>query len=280
MRKNKTLNILLISGAHGNEERVKLILEDYLHYTIRETKKFTNYNITIFQIPNESKTRDVHFNLNRMDQVDKMKELSYKMDELKNHIQQYDIILDLHNSEICQNLLLVSSKNKPNWKVSKEKYLDMVVWRESAFESISEYARKLGKIAFTVEFGGMVSNTERTPKKDIEFLNKVIKLSSEIYNYEKSLKSKAIDNSNEYFDLFDDYNKLRTINLLYEHKLFPGSLISSDSVKEEISKELSEKLNLENRFYYKVISPDGNFTKLCEVVLRRKNKIRSKGLEQ
>lgn len=100
-----------------------------------------------------------------MDQVEKMKELSNKMDELKNHIQNHDIILDIHNSEICQNLLLVSSKNKPNWKVSKEKYLDMVVWRESEFESISEYARKQGKISFIIEFGGMVSNIEKTPKK-------------------------------------------------------------------------------------------------------------------
>lgn len=39
MRKNEILNILLIAGAHNNEERAKIILEDYLQYTIKKLKK-------------------------------------------------------------------------------------------------------------------------------------------------------------------------------------------------------------------------------------------------
>lgn len=91
-----------------------------------------------------------------------------------------------------------------------------------------------------------------------------------------------ISEENGYFDLFDEYNKLRTISLSQEQKLFPGSLVSSFLVREELSEELKQKLNLSenltNNFQYKVISPDGNFTKECEAIIRRKNK--SKGFEK
>ena len=257
------LKVLLITGIHGNEERTILIANELL-------KKYPNleynYDITIVNLDSGFKQRDVQFNLNRIDQVELLKTINTKIQTIISSIKNYDIVLDLHNSEICSNKLLVSyQKDLPDWYVYSKKYLKDVIWRRSEFVSISEYARQLDKISFTVEFGGMVSQTELVPRGDLKFLKRAIKLGSKILEYEKIHKEVYRKNKFNKHKLFDEYNQLLTLKLKEPQLLFPNQIITNNKIEQTINGIYT------NNFI--VISPEANFGKVFEgTILRSKGK--------
>ena len=92
----KKPKVLLITGIHGNEERSQLIVKDFLDkYPDLESR---DYTLTVYNFETGFNTRDVHFNLNRMDQVEKLNILAQNILSLKEHIQKSDIIIDIHKS--------------------------------------------------------------------------------------------------------------------------------------------------------------------------------------
>ena len=219
-------------------------------------------------------TRDVSFNLNRMDQVDKMQIINDRMQTLKALISRSDIVLDIHNSPLCTNLLLVTGKELPDYKVSKEKYIKHIVWRKSDFVSISEYARNLDKVAFTVEFGRMDEDKKKTPKKDIKFLNKTIKLCMDIYYYRKMNKQSipnmmigVFEEETGYnYPLFNMYNQLIEITTKNKEYMFPGMEVDGSNINCLISPHNLE-LNEINKHNYMVISPESSYSDKFEGVI-------------
>ena len=257
------LKVLLIVGIHGNEERTILIADELLKKYPKLQDKF---DFTIENLDSSFKQRDVQFNLNRIDQVELLKTINTKIQTIISSIKNYDIVLDLHNSEICSNKLLVSyQKDLPDWYVYSKKYLKDVIWRRSEFVSISEYARQLDKISFTVEFGGMVSQTQNVPKEDLKFLKRAIKISSKILEYEKIHKEVYRKSKFSKHKLFDEYNQLLTLKLKDSQLLVPNQIITNNKIEQTI------KGIYTNNFI--VISPEANFGKVFEgTILRPKGK--------
>ena len=247
--------VLIITGIHGNEERTILIAEELL-------KKYPNlqdkFDFTIVNLDSGFKQRDVQFNLNRIDQVELLKTINTKIQTIISSIKNHDIVLDLHNSEICSNKLLVSYQTDlPDWYVYNKKYLNDVIWRKSDFVSISEYARQCGKISFTVEFGGMVSQTQNVPKNDLKFLKRAIKLSSKIFEYEKQIK-REVRQKGELgeFKLFDEFNQLLTLKLKESQLLFPDQIITNNKIEPTINGIYNDN--------FIVICPESNYGNVFE----------------
>lgn len=261
------LKVLLITGIHGNEQRSRLIANDYL--TKYNKSANPQFELKVLNFNNFSDTRDIHFNLNRVDNINKLIDIHENLEELTKAINEADIVLDIHNSEICSNKLLISSKGLPDsldYKVSKPEYLKHVIWRNTNFESISELARNRGKIAFTMEFGGMYSNKRGTPKKDLKFITKAIKISRDIFYYRKMktqfLTSEEFGNEAGYkFNLLTIYNQLVTVTLKEYRYLFPKDNIPGESVQIVSTAKLFEQFpKAKNEEYtFEVVSPEANY---------------------
>lgn len=265
--KTKLPRILIITGIHGNEERNKQILNHFL----------ANYQVPLneiceimgFDMNTGFKTRDVSFNLNRMDQVQQLTEIKERMDYLKECIDRADIVIDLHNSPICSNKLLVTTKSidtLPDWYTYSESYQDMIIWRLSNFESLSEYARKLGKIAFTAEFGGMVSNEIEPSPNDILFLRYSLDLCLDLFEQREFKKNDSILN----FKLFTEFNQLIEIKLQSKTFLYPGQIIPGSTIESINSKTEVNHIDkpIEN-YNYEVISPESNYDYIFDGITKK-----------
>ena len=263
---NGKIKVLLITGIHGNEQRSELIAKDFMikYLDIVNPK----YDLTIYNFNNLYDSRDAHFNINRIDQVDKLTDTYEKIIDLKKEILCADIVLDIHNSEICSNKLLISSTNLPeslDYKVSKLKYTKHIIWRNTSIESLSEFARKNNKVSFTVEFGGMYANTRKTPKKDLKFLDKAIKICTEIFNYRKLKEDHLKDGivgANDYrINLLTIYNQLVEVTLKEKKYLFPKDLIVGDEVHSVSYARLFEQYPkaTNEEYTFEVVSPEANY---------------------
>lgn len=261
--------VLLITGIHGNEERSQLIVKDFLdNYPDPESR---DYTLTVYNFETGFNTRDVHFNLNRMDQVEKLNILAQNILSLKECIRKADIIIDIHNTPICENKLLVTTESLetlPNWKTYSDDYHDMVIWRLSNFESLSEYARKLGKISFTAEFGGMVSNDSNVPPKDIVFLREAIDLCTDLLGQRKFPDSENPSILTK--PLFTEYNRLVEIEIKNKTFLYPGQIIPGESI---VSINSYIDINIINEsiqnYNYEVVSPESNYSNAFEGTIKK-----------
>ena len=266
----KKPRVLLITGIHGNEERSKKIVEDYLaRYQV-----VNNYDIFVYNFETGFNTRDVHFNLNRMDQVEKLNILANNILSLKENIRKADIVIDIHNTPICENKLLVTTESLetlPKWKTYSDEYHDMVIWRLSKFESLSEFARKLGKIAFTAEFGGMISNEEVTPPNDLLFLRDSIELCMDLFEMRNFQEPEDSENPSILIKpLFTEFNRLVEVELNQKTFLYPGQLISGERV---VCLNSDIDINIINAslesYNYKVVSPEANYSNKFEGTIRK-----------
>lgn len=267
--------VLLITGIHGNEERSQLIVKDFLDkYPDPESR---DYTLTVYNFETGFNTRDVHFNLNRMDQVEKLNILAQNILSLKEHIQKSDIIIDIHNTPICENRLLVTTESLetlPDWKVYSQDYLDMIIWRLSKFESLSEFARKLGKISFTAEFGGMTSNDLFTPAKDLVFLKDSIDLCMDLFEMRKFKETDNVNKSLLLLPLFNEYNKLIEVEIKGKSFLYAGAIVQGKHVStvDLGDSKLIYKDDIE-KYNYKIVSPESNYCTKFEGTKVRLNKI-------
>ena len=261
--------ILLITGIHGNEVRSKQILNWFLSYS--QVSLSSQMELIGFDFNSGFNTRDVSFNLNRMDQVQKLNEVKERMDYLKECINKADIIIDIHNTPICENKLLVSTKSLetlPNWKTYSDDYHDMEIWRLSNFESLSEYARTLGKIAFTAEFGGMVSNDSNVPPKDIVFLRETIDLCTDLLGQRKFQDSENPSILTR--PLFTEYNRLVEIEIENKTFLYPGQIIPGESIVS-INSDIDINIITESiqNYSYEVVSPESNYSNVFEGTIKK-----------
>ena len=120
-----------------------------MKYLLKDlSKTFSNspYIIDSFELNLKESPikRDLSFNLNRIEDHQLIFKFNQKIKKLYNSINNYDIIIDLHNSPNIENLNLISfSKNSEKhfhtWK-SLQNLKTPFLFRKAIFNTISGYA--------------------------------------------------------------------------------------------------------------------------------------------
>lgn len=171
--------ILLITGVHPDEKYSKLLC----HEIKRLMSDGKDFFINVVEFPTSRfNSRNVELNLNREEDQDLLAKIYDILTSIYSHSNDYDLILDVHNSPNINNCILISQKNKYiNLSISnpssREFLIHNCVTRSTNFRSISTILREdKKKLSFTIEIDG----TDNTLIKDddIKFIkNCIISLS-------------------------------------------------------------------------------------------------------
>lgn len=180
--------ILLITGVHPDEKYSKLLC----HEIKRLMSDGKNFFINVIEFPTSRfNSRNVELNLNREEDQDLLSEIYRILTNIYTLSNDYDLILDVHNSPNINNCILISQKNKyinlsVNNSSSREFLIHNCVTRSTNFRSISTILREDKKVlSFTIEIDGMANTLIKDD--DIKFIkNCIISLS----------ESELIDTSN------------------------------------------------------------------------------------
>ena len=225
-RSKRKPKVLLITGAHNNEE--------YAKYLVDNTSLLDTLGVTVrtfsMDLEDTPVSRDIPINLNRIKDHEMVYNLAQKLNELYALIKQYDIIIDIHNSQNIENLNLISFSDESDlsfkdW-ASNYKLKTDFVYRRTKFNTISGYARDNGKIAVTCEVNGMnpfgISTTQKN--KDTNFLIDTIYDCVEIFMEKISPSSKSIKVFDESKILYEitptkKYSELNVYNGVVKLKL-------------------------------------------------------------
>ena len=272
-RSKRKPKVLLITGAHNNEE--------YAKYLVDNTSLLDTLGVTVrtfsMNLEDTPVSRDISINLNRIKDHEMVYNLAQKLNELYALIKQYDIIIDIHNSQNIENLNLISFSDESdpsfqNW-ASKYKLKTNFVYRRTKFNTISGYARDNGKIAVTCEINGMnpfsISTSQKN--KDTNFLIDTIYDCVEIFMEKISPSSKSIKVFDESKILYEitptkKYSELNVYNGVVKLKL-----------DEFTCKEFPKEAYLDN-VKFKVFSIEDfykntGFFGTCESKVQNKDKI-------
>lgn len=173
------LNILVVAGVHGNEHNA--VLAAYRLYRALEDETDPNLKpkhkvrfllgLNTWGLLNSTRewgTReDVYpdplldepgIDFNRVFD-EKYAETTAKeaRDRVIDAIESSDIVIDVHNSPACENMVVINNDEyaASTVKFLDECHMDRYMVRESTTGTIKKYATSRGKAAFTVELGGM-----------------------------------------------------------------------------------------------------------------------------
>lgn len=171
--------ILLITGVHPDEKYSKLLC----HEIKRLMSDGKDFFINVVEFPTSRfNSRNVELNLNREEDQDLLAKIYDILTSIYSHSNDYDLILDVHNSPNINNCILISQKNKYiNLSISnpssREFLIHNCVTRSTNFRSISTILREdKKKLSFTIEIDGM--NNTLISDNDIKFIkNCIISLS-------------------------------------------------------------------------------------------------------
>jgi len=172
--------VLVISGTHGNETNAVQDVYDlelrYEDQDIRDVIFYQAWNLTALDAGTRefvSYSNELPDDLNRAfpttQNVDK-EDLIYV---LKGIIDKVDIIIDVHNSELLKNCVVINNDSRAQNYVNfcKENDIPFIVI-ESTTNTIKRFALNNDKIGFTVEIGDM-NFSDST--EGVDFLDKLIK---------------------------------------------------------------------------------------------------------
>ena len=272
-RSKRKPKVLLVTGAHNNEE--------YAKYLVDNTSLLDTLGVTVrtfsMDLEDTPVSRDVPINLNRIKDHEMIYNLAQKLNELYALIKQHDIIIDIHNSQNIENLNLISFSDESNpsfqnW-ASKYKLKTNFVYRRTKFNTISGYARDNGKIAITCEINGMnpfgISTSQKN--KDTNFLIDTIYDCVEIF-LEKILPSpkpiKVFDESKILYEITPTkkYSELNVYNGVVKLKL--DEFTCKEFPKEAYSDNVKFKVFGIEDFY-----KNTGFFGTCESKVQNKDKI-------
>jgi predicted deacylase len=156
MKNMKNIKILILSGTHGNEMSA-------VQLGIKLKKYYNDPDIKVIPFLNESglicNEREVQpsnssYDLNRSfkDEIETHGKVTTKIKEL---IDEYDVVIDIHNSHRCANFCLVDiSKDYTIQSLCKSAGVEYAS-RYSVGGTIKDYTNQIGKIGITYEFSGM-----------------------------------------------------------------------------------------------------------------------------
>lgn len=272
-RSKRKPKVLLVTGAHNNEE--------YAKYLVDNTSLLDTLGVTVrtfsMDLEDTPVSRDIPINLNRIKDHEMVYNLAQKLNELYALIKQYDVIIDIHNSQNIENLNLISFSDESNpsfqnW-ASKYKLKTNFVYRRTKFNTISGYARDNGKIAITCEINGMnpfgISTSQKN--KDTNFLIDTIYDCVEIF-LEKILPSpkpiKVFDESKILYEIIPTkkYSELNVYNGVVKLKL--DEFTCKEFPKEAYSDNVKFKVFSIEDFY-----KNTGFFGTCESKVQNKDKI-------
>lgn len=272
-RSKRKPKVLLVTGAHNNEE--------YAKYLVDNTSLLDTLGVTVktfsMDLEDTPVSRDIPINLNRIKDHEMVYNLAQKLNELYALIKQYDIIIDIHNSPSIENLNLISFSDESDlsfkdW-ASNYKLKTDFVYRKTKFNTISGYARDNGKIAVTCEVNGMnpfgISTTQKN--KDINFLIDTIYDCVEIFMEKISPSPKPIKVFDESKILYEitptkKYSELNVYNGIVKLKL--DEFTSKDFPREAYSDNVKFKVFGIEDFY-----KNTEFLGTCESKVQNKDKI-------
>ena len=272
-RSKRKPKVLLVTGAHNNEE--------YAKYLVDNTSLLDTLGVTVrtfsMNLEDTPVSRDISINLNRIKDHEMVYNLAQKLNELYALIKQYDVIIDIHNSQNIENLNLISFSDESNlsfkdW-ASNYKLKTDFVYRRTKFNTISGYARDNGKIAVTCEINGMnpfgISTTQKN--KDTNFLIDTIYDCVEIFMEKISPSSKSIKVFNESKILYEitptkKYSELNVYNGVVKLKL--DEFTCKEFPKEAYSDNVKFKVFGIEDFY-----KNTGFFGTCESKVQNKDKI-------
>ena len=267
--KKGPVRILLISGAHNNEEYVKYLLKDL-------SKTFSNspYTIDSFELNLKESPikRDLSFNLNRIEDHQLIFKFNQKIKKLYNSINNYDIIIDLHNSPNIENLNLISFSEKSEkhfhtWK-SLQNLKTPFLFRKAIFNTISGYARDLNKVSVTCEIGGMSPFMVAPSKKakDLKFIQDTIDDCIDIYQSQFDPKRTL--------SVFDETKILYEIDLKENFSENPSKILKLNK-EDFIAKDFPFKAYETNTFKFRVYGI-GDFYSKSGILVTCENKVTDK----
>ena len=272
-RSKRKPKVLLITGAHNNEE--------YAKYLVDNTSLLDTLGVTVrtfsMNLEDTPVSRDISINLNRIKDHEMVYNLAQKLNELYALIKQYDVIIDIHNSQNIENLNLISFSDESDlsfkdW-ASNYKLKTDFVYRRTKFNTISGYARDNGKIAVTCEINGMnpfgISTTQKN--KDTNFLIDTIYDCIEIFMEKISPSSKSIKVFDESKILYEitptkKYSELNVYNGVVKLKL--DEFTCKEFPKEAYSDNIKFKVFGIEDFY-----KNTGFFGTCESKVQNKDKI-------
>lgn len=178
-------HILVLSGVHGDETNsVKAVaLSDFQH---------TGKSITVMNAINEpgltANTRE--YEESKHDSKDLNRsffseepQLKETVDKIKKAIQTSRIVIDVHSSPACKNIVLLGNTQKELIikNILTNAGIPCVSW-SSTSDTVRSYANKLNSvIGVTVELNGMGQVSQQKLDEEIEFLRTVIDALVESY---------------------------------------------------------------------------------------------------
>lgn len=178
-------HILVLSGVHGDETNsVKAVaLSDFQH---------TGKSITVMNAINdpgltantreyeESKHDSKDLNRSFFSEEPQLKEI---VDKIKKAIQTSRIVVDVHSSPACKNMVLLGNTQKELIikNILTNAGIPCISW-SSTSDTVRSYANKLNSvIGVTVELNGMGQVSQQKLDEEIEFLRTVIDALVESY---------------------------------------------------------------------------------------------------
>ena len=178
-------HVLVLSGVHGDETNsVKAVaLSDFQH---------TGKSITVMNAINEpgltANTRE--YEESKHDSKDLNRsffseepQLKETVDKIKKTIQTSRIVIDVHSSPACKNMVLLGNTQKELIikNILTNAGIPCISW-SSTSDTVRSYANKLNSVVgVTVELNGMGQVSQQKLDEEIEFLRTVIDALVESY---------------------------------------------------------------------------------------------------
>lgn len=183
-KNKKGKRILIIAGVHGEEitpvyclsvflkQYVELVKQDFKSMTVINGINMSGLKQGTRDIPNNS-TSD----LNRMFVYETK---TNALNLLKEHIEENDIVIDVHSSPSCTDFALVDideyMKSMKEWC---DKSSVPVAFRYSGADTIKRYCLDMGKPALTIELNKLNVIDYTSAKNGAEILTRLILRSKE-----------------------------------------------------------------------------------------------------
>lgn len=190
------MKILILSGTHGNEQSaVRVGLSLFEHYD-------NDSNITIIPFVNESglyknsrfveSSSTTDLNRSFFEEEEFEKDYNKVVNDLKDIIKCYDVVIDIHNSPRCSNFCLIDEGLNRSHIVNLCRLAGVeYATRYSGGGTIKDYTNRLGKTGITYEFSGM--STLNSQKEQDLCRSDIINLVNIIQNDKKNNPSKLAD---------------------------------------------------------------------------------------
>lgn len=204
------MKVLIITGLHGSEQYSKCVVENYKLRNRAPNFKdsgfeglmlYPDLELVFFHRQYTKNQRELSLNMNNVEDINTLIREAQRMNMLLELIEEADIVLDVHNSINCDNLALVSIENESYLKKYNDYFGDgrfsaniSLVWRYSKVQTVSELARRKGKLGLTLEIGGMSYDffneaDHRKINNDTKWLGTIIQ---DCYNFIKSKNASPI----------------------------------------------------------------------------------------